>query len=410
MITRNQRTSRTLGSRAAGRWFREALLVPVVTLVSLLGAAGLGAQSADAPGTGSVIAEIGAMRLIAPSSEAPNLEALAAEVSESWPGFLESLGVEPREPFDLYLIPGSGPETEQVRLMNSMAPRWAAGYLFGAARVGGVRLELVDRYPYKDAAAVTLHEATHQIFFDAFEDRDVLPMWFEEGAATALGQRWGVKEIVLSRGAVFLGGVPLLAEIDAGFSGSAANARLSYAAAHNFVSWSERRYGKDLVRKMVATLQSEVARGAERPSEDVFRSAWLQVTGEVLVGSERRWRRGALLIYRILPLIGGSGSLWIFMSVLTVAGGRKRRGEFKRRMERWRVEEEQADLRAAESVGGRSEVPRRPEELRGLGPREAARKRWGLPAGEGSSDPAEEGEERSRSVIERRSHDDEWIN
>ena len=41
----------------------------------------------------------------------------------------------------------------------------------------------------------------------------------------------------------------------------------------------------------------------------------------VLSGAERHWRRGGLVLYRILPLIGSTGSVWILISLLAVAGG-----------------------------------------------------------------------------------------
>ncbi|MEM9409453.1 MAG: hypothetical protein AAGA81_25730, partial [Acidobacteriota bacterium] len=190
-------------------------------------------------------------------------------------------------------------------------------------------------------------------------------------------------------------GVPTLDEIDQGFRASAGAARLSYAASHSFVAWSERKYGRDLVPRIVGELRES----------DNFRAAWLAVTGEVLSGSERRWRRGGLFVYRILPLVGSSGSLWILMSLLAVAGGGKRRREFRQRMERWQAEEDARDLRDAVVA---EPVPLRPEEPPdGLSARERARQRWGLPSAQSTET---EGRSEGEAERPRRDDDGEWIN
>lgn len=332
--------------------------------------------------------------LIAPPESEAELRQLAPQVAAAWPELVRSLGAEPSADFELYLIPPDLRGRDDLRRLDAAAPEWAAGFLIGERRIGGLRLDRVDRYPYKDALAVTLHEATHQILQDAV-GHERLPLWFEEGVATLIGQRWGAKEWAMARGAVFLGGVPTLDEIDQGFRASAGAARLSYAASHSFVAWSERKYGRDLVPRIVGELRES----------DNFRAAWLAVTGEVLSGSERRWRRGGLFVYRILPLVGSSGSLWILMSLLAVAGGGKRRREFRQRMERWQAEEDARDLRDAVVA---EPVPLRPEEPPdGLSARERARQRWGLPSAQSTET---EGRSEGEAERPRRDDDGEWIN
>lgn len=371
---------------------KRRLLALALVLASLTGC--VADQTREQPDSATALtwsaegarARVEQMILIAPAESEPELRALAPRVAAAWPGLVRSLGAEPTADFELYLIPPGAGGRDDLRRLDAAAPEWAAGFLIGEQRVGGLRLDRVDRYPYKDAVAVALHEATHQILQDAV-GRERLPRWFEEGAATLLGQRWGAKEWAMARGAVFLGGIPTLEEMDQGFQESAGAARLSYAASHSFVAWSERRYGSDLVPQLVEEL---------RESEN-FRAAWLSVTGEVLSGSERRWRRGGLFLYRILPLIGSSGSLWILMSLLAVAGGGKRRLQFRRRMERWQAEEDARDLRDAESL---APVPLRPDGSDGLSARERARQRWGLPSARST--------EAERAP--RRDDDGEWIN
>ncbi len=345
---------------------------------------------------------VGSLLLVGQEEQSEVLESLAHEVAPRYARMTRSLGLAPRGDFVLHVVSRGVRPPEPVRQLEALAPEWAAGYLFAPARVGAVRLALAERYPYQSAVSVVLHETVHQILHDAVGD-GVLPLWFEEGVATSLGQRWGLREQLLSGSTVAWHGVPRLAEIDRGFRQSTTRARISYSAAYRFLAWSERRFGADLVPRLLA----------ETDTSD-FKKAWASVTGELLAGSERRWRRGGLLLYRVLPLLGSSGALWIAMSALAVLGGAKRRTQFRARMERWRRREEEIDLEVAERVepltadAPEAEPPadgERPAPGSSLAARERARRRWGLPSGDDDR-RQHEGPRPPR----RRSDEGEWIN
>ncbi len=269
---------------------------------------------------------VGRMVLAAPENLQPELDSLAEEAREILPDLSARLGVEHGPPFTIYLIPPGRPETRALRRLNEAAPPWAAGFVFSEARVGAVRLGLANRYPYSDAKSVLAHEIVHVLLFDAAGRN--LPRWFEEGVASHEALRWGWQDRWVLTTSVFTGVPPPLSRLDLAFATSPRAARTAYAVSFDFVGWAIRKHGESLVPSLLALL----------PEAD-FDQAWLEVTGEALRDSEERWRRGVTWLYRWVPVLTASSTLWVAITVLALLATWRRRVKTRELEAAWEADE-----------------------------------------------------------------------
>jgi hypothetical protein len=138
--------------------------------------------------------------------------------------------------------------------------------------------------------------------------------------------------------ALLTGGLPRLEEMDAAFSGSAGSARAAYAASSEFVAWTAKRYGDDAIRALIAAART-------RP----FFAAWSEVTGTSLLLAEQEWRQGSLFRYRWIPVLTGTTTLWIGVTLLALLAGARRRARSRALAEAWEADEAGVDIPDEES-------------------------------------------------------------
>src|SRR2546425_9721677 len=101
-----------------------------------------------------------------------------------------------------------------------------------------------------------------------------LPRWFGEGVATGVERSWGVRDVLVYSSSVLTGRLPPLAELDAAFDASDDRARAAYAASFDFLLFTVKAYGPDVVRDIVRE-------AGARP----FPEAWQAAPGGPLPGS-----------------------------------------------------------------------------------------------------------------------------
>jgi hypothetical protein len=269
--------------------------------------------------------EIGHCILQASPDQRANLESLARRAARILPEIEAEIGVRPAGPYRIVLLPPGPLRDPDLAALDGEAPSWAAGFLLPAQRLGSIRIALADRYPHSDLASVLAHEAAHMLLHDAAGGN--LPRWFGEGVATGLERSWGLRDVLVYSSSLLTGPLPALADLDADFEQSGERARAAYAASFDFLLWTVRRHGKGSVRDIVR-------QAATRP----FPEAWEAATGESLARSEEEWRRGSLWLYRWVPALTGTTTLWIGITLLALVAAARRRARTREILERWDVE------------------------------------------------------------------------
>lgn len=294
---------------------------------------------------------VGLLTLEAEPGAEPALRRLSAAAPEILARVESQLGIRPARRYRIVLVPPGGPRDPEWIRIDDEAPPWAAAYMIPARRIGAIRIAQAARYPYGTLESTLAHEATHQLLHDAVAGR--IPLWFNEGVSTFQGRRWSLDDMFVYTTSLVTGHLPALSELNEYFQGSASQAQLAYAASFAFVSWSVNRHGESLMREVI-----EAAR--TRP----FEEAWRAVTGIPLADAERVWRRGTLLRYRWLPLLGASSTLWLGITLLAIAAGVRKRARVRKLREQWEREEREPvpdDLAGAEDLApGDDPGPRPP--------------------------------------------------
>ena len=320
------------------------MLVFAVTSLACAGSVGASAQNHEP----LVEVRTGRVILVAPERLAGEAERLGRFIEEVLPRLQTDLRQTLRAPTTLVLIDRT-PHPDMARLDAAAAP-WAAGYVFGAGRIGGIRLHRTNVYPFDSTEMVAVHELTHQLVYDKVGGS--LPAWFDEAVATFEGRRRGARDLVVFTSLTLFGRVPRLEALDRGFRGrSPAGARLAYATSFEFLSWAVREHGPDLVGDVLDATERRLNQ-ARLPldARTPFEAAWQDVTGQPLLISEERWRDRGLRLRRWLPVLLSTPWLWIGMALLSIAAALARRSRTRDQYRRWEEEE----LAAAHRVNART--------------------------------------------------------
>jgi hypothetical protein len=244
---------------------------------------------------------------------------------------LALLGVEdPGAPIRVVLAP-EGSDLARA------APRWVAGYAYGALGTVVLFPERAPPYPESSLEELLHHEIAHVLIVRAAGYHEV-PRWFHEGLAMVAGRAWGLED----RARVTLALLPprdlSLAEVETWFAAGEARAARAYALSGAFVRDLLQRHGEDTAARLLA----RVAVGVP------FAAAFRETTGRTLEAAEAAFWRRQDLWSRWVPLVTSSATLWIGVTLLALYAIRRRRQRDAALFARWQAEEL---VRAAASEG-----------------------------------------------------------
>ncbi len=257
----------------------------------------------------------------------PELAGAAAELEHLPPARLESamrlVGLAEAGPAIRVYLAAEGSQAARA------APPWIAGYAVGAA--GPVVLFPARTPAYPDGSLEELlgHEVAHVLIARAAPGAAV-PRWFHEGVATVAGGSWGLAD--RSRLVRLDPQEDDLAGLDARFAGGRDEVERAYALSAAFVRSLLQRHGPQAAAAVLAA----ASRGLP------FEAAFAQAAGEPLAAAEAAfWRRHGLL-YRWLPLLTSSATLWLAITLLALWAARRRRARAAALLRRWDEEERRA--------------------------------------------------------------------
>lgn len=223
------------------------------------------------------------------------------------------------------------------------APPWSSGYATGPDGTVVVMPDRVPAYPDRSLEILLQHEITHVFVARAAGGRPV-PRWFNEGLAMTASRAWGFEDRAQATLGLVRGGDVSLAQVEASFRGGTAQARAAYALSQGFVREVLAAGGPGAAAEILAGLR------AGAPFDDVFE----RVMGRDLRSFEVAvWKRYTFW-HRWVPIVAGSGTLWLGITLLALVAFWRRRRKTAEKMSRWEAEE--AALEAAfAGAAGRSE-------------------------------------------------------
>jgi len=213
-------------------------------------------------------------------------------------------------------------------LAAKSAPTWISGYAISDQGVAILFPARTPSYPDSTFEELVLHEVGHILAFRAVGGGEI-PRWFNEGLALFIGRPWSLEDHSRVTWALVSGRQVSLVDLEPYFNTTREAARHAYALAGAFVQDLVKREGPDAVAQILAA----VASGSN------FEEAYLWVTGTTLSEAEHDFWSRHTFLYRWVPVIGSSATLWIFISLLALLAFRRRRARDAELRQAWEREE-----------------------------------------------------------------------
>lgn len=229
--------------------------------------------------------------------------------------------VEPGPPVLLVLAPEASP-------IGRRTPAWIAGFALGDRDTAVLFPARAPSYPDSTFEELVLHEIGHILVRRSCNGQPI-PRWFNEGLALFIGRPWRLEDHSRVTWALVSGRQVSLSDLDPYFLRSRETAGHAYALAGAFVQDLVRRQGTAAIADMLTA----VAHGTD------FDAAFLAVTGETLAAAEHDFWSRHTFIYRWVPVLGSSATLWLLVTALALWAFRRRRARTAALHARWERED-----------------------------------------------------------------------
>ncbi len=230
------------------------------------------------------------------------------------------------------------------------APAWAVGVAY--PDLGVLSVATRRGAQLLDAEATLRHELAHIALGTALGDR--APHWLHEGFAYQHSGEWSWERAETLAGMAWFGGIIPLDELDRTFPQAELPANRAYAESYDFVGFLSRRGRWDDAhddgdRWPFRRFLQSVGRGAD------LDTAAKQAFGKPMHALFDEWQADLGGRYMMMP-VGLLGLvLWMFCAVLLGLAWWRRRGQNRRRLAQWELEDQQR--RAAEHAAAQVIVP-----------------------------------------------------
>ena len=215
-------------------------------------------------------------------------------------------------------------------------PRYAAGVAYPALGLALLALQAPHTWEAPDLVELMRHELTHIALREVVAGHHV-PRWFDEGIAIhESGELPWARTKELWDATLGKRLLPL-SDLDRGFPADGYDVSVAYAESADVMRFLMRDPDRDRFGSLV-----ERVRGGEpfgRALEDAYGTDERKL--------EYEWREEVSHRFSVLPLLTGSGMLWVLASGLAIAAWWRRRKRAKAKLAAWAREEAEMDAALA---------------------------------------------------------------
>ena len=329
---------------------RSSLVGCLVGLTSLLVTV---ASAQDQPGDVAVVApdialpdapddyrseQIGAVRWDYPRQAQSLAHELQQAHGEEWPRIASELG----GTIDDTLVIRIGRNHREMTALappRAPPPAYASGVAYPHRGLILLSLTAPSTNESIDARAVLVHELSHVALHRAVGGNPI-PRWFTEGMAIHQAREKSFERVQTLWGATVGGRLLTIDQLEHRFPSGATRVDLAYAQSADFVDWlMGRPQGQEKLRDVI---------GRVREGQS-FRTALERTYSASMTRLEIDWHDSLSERFQALPLLFGSGTLWVFAAFLIVIAYVRRRRKDREKFDEW-AEEERASMAAAHSL------------------------------------------------------------
>lgn len=282
------------------------------------------------------VVDAGWVRFAHPGLTDKRIRALTQEANEARASLTAELGRPVLDTIEVRIARGFK-EMQSLAPVGMPPPDYAEGVAYARLRLILVSLVAPNSNEPPNLAEVLRHELAHIALHDAVDGHPV-PRWFNEGFAVhASGESSLVRTRTLWTATLSKRILPM-SDLDKSFPANSDLAAVAYAQSADFVRFLLRRQD----RNRFAMFVERLGRGQE------FDSALADAYAVDTRRLEYQWREEIRRRYSWVPVLLGSGLLWVGAFVLLGIGWYRRKRRSKKTLERWAREEAEQDRRAME--------------------------------------------------------------
>lgn len=286
---------------------------------------------------------VGSVRWDYPAAAQALVDELMSTHRDAWPRIERELGVD----VDDSLVIRVGRDPEEMAALAPRAappPPYAVGVAYPATGLVLLTLAAPETWERPAIPQVLTHELSHVALHRAVGGRPV-PRWLSEGLAIHQARERSFERMQTLWEATVRGTLIPLDELSRSFPSQPHRVSVAYAQSADFVEWLRRRGGDD---RRFAELVSRI--GRDQPFESAVSLTWSAGIGQL----EHEWRTGLGERFGTLPLLLGTGTVWVLIGVLVVIAWARRRRENRRTLGRWQSEEDAEDRARAAAIASAS--------------------------------------------------------
>jgi hypothetical protein len=260
----------------------------------------------------------------------PGDERLAGSLIERAEGMrreiVEDLGFDFKGITEVYLAPS--PSKYQEIQPGPWVPSWSAGVAYPSLNLIILKSPRALKRGHIDLEKVLKHELTHIAVGRAFEGRDEVPRWLDEGLAMYESREWDLSRVSAITRAVLTDSLIPLSQITDRFPHEVTKAELAYVQSFYLVSFLVSKYGKDRFHRFIMEYGSGTGLG--KVLEKVYSLRWDEF--------EERWKDYLRLRFSWIPLITSTTTLWFLVTIVFIIGYVRKRKAKRQIFEQWERE------------------------------------------------------------------------
>ncbi|MBX3273264.1 MAG: hypothetical protein KF729_23580 [Sandaracinaceae bacterium] len=274
---------------------------------------------------------VGDVRWEYPSQASEIAERLQGVYARAWPRVTDELGGA-LDGAMVIRIGRNHAEMSGLAPARAPPPEYASGVAYPHRGLVLLSLTEPSTNEQTDVDSVLVHELSHIALHRAVDGHPV-PRWFSEGVAIYQARERSFERVRTLWGATVGGRLMSLEQLEREFPRSTAGVGLAYAQSADFVEWLRGR------ENGATKLRDVVRRVREGQS---FTTALERTYSASMTRLEIDWHDSLGERFRALPLLAGSGAVWVLAAFLIVVAYARRRQRDRARFAQWAEEERAA--------------------------------------------------------------------
>jgi hypothetical protein len=240
---------------------------------------------------------------------------------------IKDLGLDFKEKTKVYLA--SSAKNYQEIQPGGAVPFWSVAVAYPRLNLIIMQSPKAVKNNHIDLKKIFKHEFTHIALGKAFNKREAIPRWLNEGLAMYESREWNFSRVSTIMRAVLTDSLIPLSDITKSFPLEADKAELAYSESFYLISFLINEYSKENFHRFL----KEYSGG--KTLKDVLKEMQ-GITWEEL---EEKWKYYLNIRFSWIPIITSTTTLWFLVTLIFILAYIKKKKVTKLKFEQWEREE-----------------------------------------------------------------------